>query len=448
MLKEHERTHDLVVPAGETLILGPKAAEAEKYQRTVEFQTPGDLLKLGLVGSPDNLKRLIEGAQRATEGLLSRQREGRAPYYPVSEVVRPDLGRFGSLRASSGDVPFGEAFLFWQIVRNLPPDQVGRLNPDNSWRDDLEKIRQFWYRLHSLVIEAGSTLIVDAPFLDVSQGGLFIESHGKLVLGTSISFLHIQAIDIQGHSTWYGGEMPGWTPNILGRGRNGSELAPERTPAEDGAIGKRGLTGKDAQCKEWWDIFGSDFPPTVGGRGSPGGAPEDGWSGCDAESAKTVVIDVQNYLGGITIDCSGGWGEDGGDGGRGGDGGQGGDGGWGCNCQPNANGGTGGRGHDGGSGGPGGRGGNGGNAFIYYRNNPSGEQPQFYVGGGASGSDGYDGSGGKGGAPGRVGRGLVNPSSDDIGACPTSGADGDWGVHIGLPQEWGTPGQSGFVHTP
>ena len=451
MPKKHGKTHDLVVPAGETLVLGPNVAGAEKYLRTVVFQTPRDLVKLGLVGSLDNLKLLIQGVQQATEALLSRQRQGLAPYYPASEVVRPDLGRFGSFRAYSDDVPFGEAFLFWQFARSLTSKQVGRLSQDTPWRADVEAIQVLWIPVPSLVIEEGSTLVVDVPFLHVSPGGLLIESGGRLVLGPSISSLHIQTIDIQGHSAYFDGEMPGWVTNIDGRGRSGYTLAPERTPVPDGVPGSRGVNGIDAHCKESWDICGNDCPPTVGGTGKPGSPAEDGWAGCDAESGKTVVINVQNYLGGITIDCGGGWGEDGGQGGRGGDGGQGGDGGWGDSCQPNAYGGTGGRGGNGGCGGPGGRGGNGGNAFVYYQNNPSGEQPHLDVRGGSSGNDGSDGWGGNGGAPGRTGRGLLGPgvfSNIGIGPRPTSGANGDSGMHISLPVEHGIPGQSGFVQTP
>jgi hypothetical protein len=177
--------------------------------------------------------------------------------------------------------------------------------------------------------------------------------------------------------------------NIVAVGAGGMD----GLPGKDGQSGNPGQAGLDAE-EHFWD----DDSPTRGSDGGPGGAGSDGASGSGGGPGGSVVISVQEYRGGIEVDCRGGRGV----GGKGGDGG------------------------DGGDGGPGGKGGSFRLWFNTWKLNAS--PPIWHVDGGGGGSGGIGGLGGKPGPNGLTGKGKITSyghSEYEPGSAP--GKRKSWG---------------------
>ena len=222
--------------------------------------------------------------------------------------------------------------------------------------------------------------------------------------------------------------------NISAKGFRGNDGFAGQNPPPPA----QGLTGGDA-IENWYD----DDDPARGQDGARGGDASWGSDATAGGYGGSVTIEVNEYRGGIDVDCSGGAGGTGGRGGDGGQGGQGGDGGWGANCEANAYGGRGGDGGNAGRGANGASGGKGGSITLLYKVDLSGGgQPIFHVEGGVGGVGGLGGIPGRPGETGRTGRGLFSNYSHsgyDPGSPPPAAL---WG-QVGPAGNPGATGQGG-----
>jgi hypothetical protein len=235
--------------------------------------------------------------------------------------------------------------------------------------------------------------------------------------------LHLYQIDpklnFDGLSISAGG-LDGETP------LNKPDTPPPPPPAPSGA---------DAHCS-WL----GDDPPRKGGDGSSGRHGLWGIPGGAGGNAKEVSIKVQDFAGGLLIDCTGGNGGFGGPGGDGAPGGDGGDAGRDPErCEDPVEGGWGGWGGWGGRGGPGGNGGDGALCIVNYLTLSAG-MPWIYVDGGKGGDAGRrPGQAGRGGAGGWDSyRQHRAPSRNGNGVWPdwpaAAGVDGKDGKQFVIPQ--------------
>lgn len=217
-------------------------------------------------------------------------------------------------------------------------------------------------------------------------------------------------------------------PEIDAKGRPGFSPPAPPTPGPVQVAD----SGGDANCSTWGDDAPSDGQPGLGGW--PGSAGQHGQRGEDGSSLQLVV---ENFLGGLSVDCSGGSGGNGARGGKGGPGGEGGRGGSGKDCEPHARGGRGGQGGPGGKGGNGGDGGRGGDLTILYRN-LVGSTPVVRTAGGQPGLAGDPGAGGDAGLGGLNGDGVsrhLNGGAGGNGSLGDSnGVEGRQGNVIIAPQ--------------
>ncbi len=217
-------------------------------------------------------------------------------------------------------------------------------------------------------------------------------------------------------------------PEIDAKGRVGVSPTAPPTPGAPQVAD----SGGDANCSTW-----GDDAPNNGGDGLGGFRGSDGQDGQRGEDGSSLQLVVENFLGGLSVDCSGGKGGDGAPGGKGGPGGEGGHGGSGKGCEPDARGGRGGQGGSGAKGGNGGDGGRGGDLTILYRN-LVGSTPVVRTAGGQPGIAGNPGVGGDPGAGGvngdNVNRHLSGGSGPNGVRGDRNGTEGRQGNVIIAPQ--------------
>jgi hypothetical protein len=184
---------NLIVPEGQRLDLSEKVpANLADAVQSVAIESFNDLVKGGLVRSDEDLKAFLDSAQSATKAAL----EEPGPPRPVPGTLhRFDLQRFGRFIAGVPKTHPGEAKIFWNVARDLPPSiLLSRVKVNTKLTDLRGGLVLRLLHFLDITIEPAATLVVKASKL--SCGDLLIKKTGKLVVQGG--GLYLKAVSIQG----------------------------------------------------------------------------------------------------------------------------------------------------------------------------------------------------------------------------------------------------------
>jgi len=276
-----------------------------------------------------------------------------------------------------------------------------------------------------IVVTAQNPLVINNNSTVTNFGKVTLKDGGYIDISVDCHFVCQTLEKIQG------GSSPA-TNDITIHGKDTSQPSTPETPTQT----KAGDPGSNAEC----DCCGGTVAHSSsgGGEGKPG---TDGANGNDADDAghgPTVIIDISQLNGSVTLLSRGGNGGNGGNGGQGGLGGNGGKGGDGTTCGAyhpgGSNGGKGGLGGNGGASATGGRGGDGGRVTVNYT---AADGNSTIV------ASNGPGRGGNKGAPGAAGQGGNGGPGGSHGG--SQGSPGDPGSQGADPGRRGTDGRAGSL---